>query len=320
MTDLNELQVFVQVAKTSSFTAASERLGLPKSTVSRSLHRLESRLGVRLVERTTRRVALTDEGRIYFDRCERVLEEAEQADIEIGALQGEPRGTLRVGAPGIFARFILGPALGDFLARYPDLRLHLHQIDAFTRERNLDVVVRAGPLEDSGLLVKRLFELRLGVYGSPVYLQARGVPDSPAALRQHSCITTNCAGFADAGDAAVWRLRRGTEIQEVRVDSRITVPDPAITRDLAVAGAGMALLSQPIARRDVEQGRLVRLLPDWEPEPVQLHALYSARLSSSPKVRAFLQFMKERSGGDFLHGAGKRTGHSGMAATQSSAP
>src|SRR5579859_2389968 len=101
MTNLNDLQVFVQVAKAQSFTTAAERLDLPKSSVSRSIHNLESRLGVRLIERTTRRVALTEEGRMYFDRCERVLEEAEQAEIEIGALQARPRGTLRVGTPGI---------------------------------------------------------------------------------------------------------------------------------------------------------------------------------------------------------------------------
>jgi DNA-binding transcriptional LysR family regulator len=294
MTDLNELQVFVQVARTQSFTTAAKHLALPKSSVSRSIHRLETRLGVRLVERTTRHVALTDEGRIYFDRCEHVLEEAEQAEIEIGALQVKPRGTLRVGVPAIFARLLLAPALADFLANYPDLRLHLQALDAFTRERSLDVIVRPGPLEDSGLLVKPLFEIRIGVYAGPLYLKGRKAPDSPAALREHACITTNCAGFADAGDAAVWHLRRGTEVKQVRVESRISVPDPVISHQLAVDGAGVALLSRVAVRQDVERGRLVRLLPDWEPEPIKLHALYSARLSASPKVRAFLQFMKER--------------------------
>jgi DNA-binding transcriptional LysR family regulator len=150
--DLNELQIFVQVAKIQSFTAAAERLEIPKSSVSRAIRKLEGRLGLRLIERTTRRVALTEEGRIYFDRCERVLEDAEQAEIEIGALQAKPRGTLRVGTPGIFARYILGPALAEFLAAYPEVRVHLQSLDAISRERPLDVVVRPGPLEDSGFL------------------------------------------------------------------------------------------------------------------------------------------------------------------------
>jgi DNA-binding transcriptional LysR family regulator len=301
MTDLNELQIFVQVARTRSFTRAAARLELPKSSVSRAIHKLEARLGVRLIERTTRRVALTEEGRIYFDRCERVLEDAEQADLEIGALQAKPRGTLRVGTPGIFARYVLGPALGEFLAAYPEVRVHLQSLDAIARERPLDVVVRPGPLDDSGFLVKPLLKIRLAVYASPSYLKSRNMPDSPAALREHSCILTKCAGFADGNDAAIWRLRRGQEVKEVRVEPRVSVPDPVISQQLALTGAGVALLSQSAVKRDAEQGRLKRLLPDWEPEPVELHALYASRLSSSPKVRAFVQFLKGRFTGDSFH-------------------
>ena len=303
MTDLNELQIFVHVARTRSFTAAAKRLELPKSTVSRCLNRLETRLGIQLVERTTRRVALTEEGRIYFDRCEHLLEEAEQADLEIGALQAKPRGTLRVGAPGIFARSVLGPALAEFLAMHRDLRVHLHLLEAGSREKPMDVIIRPGPLEDSGFLVKPLFKIRIALYASPSYLQGRSIPDSPAALREHNCIITSCAELSDGGDAAVWRLRRGLEMKEIRVESRVRVPDPAITRHLAVAGVGVALLSRAAAGRDVESGRLVHLLPDWEPDPVKLHALYASRLASSPKVRTFVQFLKERFSGDFWESA-----------------
>jgi DNA-binding transcriptional LysR family regulator len=301
MTDLNELQMFVQVAKTQSFTTAANRLELPKSSVSRSIHRLETRLGVRLIERTTCRVALTEEGQIYFDRCERVLEEAEQAEIEIGALQGKPRGTLRVGTPAIFARSLLGPALAEFLAMYPEVRVHLQSLDGLSRERPLDIVVRPGPLHDSGMLVKPLFKIRIAVYASQSYLKHRVIPDSPAALREHSCIVTNCVGFADTNDAAIWRLQRGAEVKEVRVECRVSVPDPAISQQLALTGVGVALLSQSATRGDVEEGRLVRLLPDWEPEPIELHALYASRLNPSPKVRAFIQFLKQQFSGDPVH-------------------
>jgi DNA-binding transcriptional LysR family regulator len=296
MTDLNELQFFAQVAKAHSFTIAAKRLGVPKSSVSRAVRRLEGRLGVRLVERTTRNVALTEVGEVYLDRCQRVLEEAEQADLAVGALLAKPHGKLRVGAPAIFARSILGPILGEFLATYPEVRLHLQLLggEASLPERGLDLVIRPGPLEDSGLLAKPLMRIRLGVYASPHYLEHRAIPDSPAALRQQSCITTSCGTFGEPGDSAIWRLRRGSELKEVRVESRASVPDPAINRQLALAGVGVVLLAQSIARPDVEQGRLVQLLPDWEPDPVELHALYSSRLNSSPKVRVFLEFLRQR--------------------------
>jgi len=296
MIDLNELQFFVQVSQARSFTLAANRLGVPKSSVSRAIVRLESRLGVRLVERTTRSVALTEAGELYLDRCQRMLEEAEQADLAIGALQAKPRGRLRVGAPVMFARAILGPILGDFLALYPELRVHLQLTggEAPPRERSHDLTIRPGPLEDSGLLARPLMQIRLGAYASPQYLRNRNVPDSPAALRQFSCVTTTCGTFGEHGDSTIWRLRRGADVQEVRVESRVSTPDPVINHQLAVTGVGVALLSQSAARADVEQGRLVRLLPDWEPEPVELHALYPSRLNSSPKVRVFLQFLRER--------------------------
>jgi DNA-binding transcriptional LysR family regulator len=301
MTNLNELQFFVQVSQTQSFTKAAKRLGVPKSSVSRAIVRLENRLGVRLVERTTRRVGLTEMGELYLNRCQRVMEEAKQADLAVGALQAKPRGTLRVGAPVAFARSILGPSMGEFLAMYPELRLRLQLLngDESLREDTFDVAVRAGALEDSGLLVKPLMRIRLGAYASPGYLEHHKVPESPVDLLQLSCITTSCDAPGE-GDFSIWRLRRGDERREVRVESRVSVHDPTINHQLALAGAGVALLAQSVMRADVEQGRLIRVLPEWEPEPVQLHALYPSRLDSSPKVRVFLQFLRERFGTDPL--------------------
>jgi DNA-binding transcriptional LysR family regulator len=296
MTDLNDLQFFVHVARTQSFTLAARQLDVPKSSVSRAMQRLEARLGVRLVERTTRSVTLTEAGELYLDHCQRVLEEAEQADLAMGTLLAKPRGKLRIGAPVAFARSILGPVLGEFLALYPELRVYVQLLNgnASPREGSLDIVVRSGPLEDSGLLVKPLMRIHLGAYASPSYLESRGIPDSPASLRQHSCVTTGCGPLVEPGDATIWRLRRGAELKEVRIEARASVPDPTINHQLTLSGAGISLLSQSAVRIDVEQGRLVRLLPDWEPEPVQLYALYPSQLNSSPKVRAFLQFLRDR--------------------------
>jgi DNA-binding transcriptional LysR family regulator len=298
MTDLNELQFFVQVSQAQSFTKAAKRLGVPKSSVSRAILRLEKRLGVRLVERTTRRVALTEVGELYLNRCQRVMNEAEEADLAVGALQAKPRGTPRVGAPVAFARSILGPTMGEFLVMYPELRVHLQLLngDESEREGTLDVVVRAGLPEDSGLLVKPLMQIRLGAYASPGYLVNHRLPDSPIDLLELSCITTTCDAAGEPGDFTTWRLRSGAERKAIRVEARVSVPDPTINHQLALAGAGVALLAQSVVQADVEEGRLTRVLPEWEPDPVELFALYPSRLDSSPKVRVFLQFLRERFG------------------------
>jgi DNA-binding transcriptional LysR family regulator len=301
VTNLNELQFFVEVSQTHSFTKAAKRLGVPKSSVSRAVLRLENRLGVRLVERTTRKVALTEVGELYLNRCRRVIEEAEQADLAIGALQVMPRGLLRVGAPVAFARSILGPSMGDFLTMYPELRLRLELLNGgeSSREGALDVLIRAGALEDSGLLMKPLMRIRLGAYASPSYLKNHTLPERPADLRELSCITTSCDTLGEPEDFTTWRLRRNAELEEVRVNARVSVPDPTINHQLALAGAGVALLAQSVVRADIGQGRLIRVLADWEPDPVELHALYPSRLDSSPKVRAFLQFLRARFGSEF---------------------
>jgi DNA-binding transcriptional LysR family regulator len=294
MLDLNALQFFAQVAKEQSFTKAAIHLGLPKSSVSRAIRDLEGRLGVRLLVRTTRSVSLTEAGEIYLDRCQKLLEDAEQADLQIGALQASPRGKLRVGAPAAFVRSILGPILGEFLAQYPDLRLQVQLLggENTARERGIDISIHPGPLKDSGLLVKFLMRIRLGVFANPLYFRTCDTPNSPKDLRSHRCITTGCGAFGEPGDSAVWRLRRGSETQEVRVESRIAVPDPTINHQLALAGIGVAILSQSVAQKDVHQGRLIRVMPDWEPDPVEFHAVYPTRLSLSPNVRVFLEFMR----------------------------
>ncbi|HEY1808796.1 MAG TPA: LysR family transcriptional regulator [Acidobacteriaceae bacterium] len=295
--DLNAMQVFTQVAQTRSFTEAARRLGLPKSTVSRTLRRLEQRLGAQLVERTTRRVALTEIGALYLTRCERVLDEAEEADLAVSALQVEPRGRLRVGAPVPFARWILGPILAEFLARYPNLQLYLEmqEGDGAVLEGRLDVLIRAGSLEDSALRVKPLMQVLPELYASPEYVAEHGWPLSPADLRAHQCIATTCDTVAgEPGALTTWRLRRGSERAEVQVEARVAVADPSMNLQLAVAGIGVALVSRGLARPYMEAGRLVRLLPEWTPEPVDLYALYPSRLSASPKVRAFLEFLRER--------------------------
>jgi DNA-binding transcriptional LysR family regulator len=290
--DLNEIQFFVRVAQDQSFTEAARRLRVPKSTVSRAVRQLETRLGVRLLERTTRRVSLTEVGAVYLSHCRRVMDEAEQADLAIGASLARPRGLLRVGVPVPFARYILGPMMGEFLTLYPGLRVDIQVLngdDLFPRDGSPDVLVRPGSAGDSGWLVRWLMRVRQGIYASPAFLESHGHPETPAALGGLPSVTTSC----DPAGGEMWRMKRGEEQAEVRLETRVSVPDPTINHQLALDGVGVALLSQGLARPDVDAGRLVRLLPDWELDPIEIYACYPSRLSSSPKVRAFLEFLKE---------------------------
>jgi len=293
VTDLNAMLMFREVARTQSFTAAALSLRQPKSTVSRAITALEKRLGVTLLERTTRRVALTEAGELYLESCERVVDELEHADRAVGALVAAPRGILRVAVPGPFGRTMLAPLLGSFLRQYPELRLHMQflELDRAAVARNVDVAIRLGPLTDSSLYVRPLMQVRLGLYASREYVKQQGLPDRPADLASHKCISTS-----EPRDRCTWRLRRGREVREVSLEPRVAVPDPPTAYHLLMAGVGCAMLAQSIMVPDVKSGRLVRLLPEWEPEPVQLCAVYSARMDSSPKVRVFLQFLRERLG------------------------
>jgi DNA-binding transcriptional LysR family regulator len=215
----------------------------------------------------------------------------------VGAMLTRPRGLLRVGVPVPFARFMLAPSLGEFLALYPDLQVVVQFLsgDAFPRDGSLDVLVRAGSVGDSGLLVRWLMRVRQGIYASPAFLEQHGRPQTPAGLRMLPCVSTSCdmSGGESAG-SVTWRLRRNDEVAEVKMEARVTVPDTIINHQLTLQGVGISALAEGFVREDVEAGRLVRLLSEWEPDPVEVYAYYPSRLSASPKVRALLEFLKER--------------------------
>ncbi len=292
-TNLNELQIFSLVAQTSSFTKAAAQLGVPKSSVSRAISRLEQRLTVELLQRTTRSVRLTEAGKFYFVHCQRVIEEAEQADVAIGAMMAVPRGTLRIGVPVAFARFVLEPVLTEFLLLYPELNMDIELLSSKERQSDegFDLVVRMGPLEDSGWLMKPLMQVRLGLYASPALLKERRRPTSPADLQRYPCTASNCIPLSEPGGHAVWRLQHRREVQEVRVAARVALPDPSVHRQLALKGVAISILAQAEVVEDLKLRRRVRLLPEWEPEPIALYALYPSRLSVSPKVRALVEFL-----------------------------
>jgi DNA-binding transcriptional LysR family regulator len=284
--DLNEMLVFTRVVQTGSFTAAAKLLGMPKSSVSRKVSELEDRVGARLLQRTTRKLGLTDAGRIYFDRSARIVAEVEEAELAVGRTQAEPRGLLRVTAPLAFSR--LAPIVVDFLRRHPAVQIDLvctdRRVDLV--EENFDVAVRAGPLDDSSLVARRVAEAKRILVASPAYLKRHGAPKTPDDLAKHVCIV-----FGAGANPSVWTLRSGGETVEVKVTPRFTVNDPDIVDLTARAGLGVAAMPTFTAEEDLATGRLREILPGWSLPSAPLHVVYPTARHLSPKVVAFVEIV-----------------------------
>ncbi len=284
--DLNELLVFTRVVQTGSFTSAAKLLGMPKSSVSRKVSELEDRVGARLLQRTTRKLGLTDAGRIYFDRSARIVAEIEEAEKAVGHTQAEPRGLLRVTAPLSFSA--LAPVVTEYLRRHPDVQVDLvctdRRVDLV--EEGFDVAVRAGPLVDSSLVARRVGEAKRVLAATPAYLRRRGTPKVPADLEKHDGIV-----FGAGTSPNVWKLRSGDQTVDVRINARFTVNDPDIVADVARAGLGVAALPEMNFADDVASGRLREVLPDWSPPAAPLHVLYPTGRHLSPKVSVFVDLV-----------------------------
>lgn len=284
MLDLTDLRVFVRISDAGSISGAARALGMPKSSVSRSLTRIEGTVGATLVERSTRRLRLTDAGILLQRHARRILEEVGEAEDAIAGFVGVPRGTLRVSAPPSFAAGPLAPMLPGFLTRYPELRvvLSFDNQPIVALPDDVDVAVRAGALPDSDLVARRLARTQLWTCASPAYLAARGTPTSVEELSGHQLVT-----LFDRRTS--WRFRTPAGVvQELATDPGLVVPEHAIARTVLIGGAGIGQLPEYHARDAVADGTLVRLLPDHEGERVDVHALYPRQRSLSAKVRVFV--------------------------------
>ena len=290
--DLNEIVVFARVVETRSFTAAAQQLGLPKSTVSRKVAQLEERLGVRLLQRTTRKLSLTEVGQAYYERCARIVQDIAAAEQVVTDMQTAPRGLLRVTVPIDLGSTYLGALVADFLAAYPEIQVDLDLADRIVDliEEGVDLGLRIGPLTESTLIARKLGVVQLRVCASPAYLARRGTPSALAQLADHDALV-----FAPSGRVVPWTLH-GPDgaVEDAPLRSRLVSNGVLALRDAARAGAGIALLPEPVIADDVAAGRLQIVLPLWTMSQAELFAVYPSTRNLSPTVRAFLEFVIAR--------------------------
>jgi DNA-binding transcriptional LysR family regulator len=288
MDKLTSMKVFAAVARLGSFSAASEELGISRAMASKYLSFLEDDLNVRLLNRTTRQISLTEVGSHYLERINNILDEIEDTELAVTQLQTEPRGTLKIMTPPSFGSFHLARALGIYKERYPEVVIEMILTDRAPDlfEEGLDLAIWIGELEDSSLIARKLATTRSVVCGSPEYLKRKGIPRSPADLQQHNCLT-----FSTRTPFSDWKLM---------VDGKLTVLHPIGTfransadplRIAAINDCGLVQLPSYIVGLDIQAGRLQPVLEDFEQEPLVINAVYIHRRHLSTKARTFVDFM-----------------------------
>ncbi|ACO80887.1 transcription regulator pirR [Azotobacter vinelandii CA] len=289
MNQLEDMRLFVAVVDGGSFTAAAEALGLSKQFVSRRLMGLEARLGARLLNRSTRRLAVTPLGALYCERARRILDDVAEAEQAILQQRATPRGTLRLSAPMSFGTLHLGRLLPGFLERYPEVAVELELSDRRVDllEEGYDMAVRIGELADSTLIARALAPLRMVTCASPAYLQRRGAPQTPEALREHDCL------LYGHGKLVVWTYWRDGRPERVEVRGRYRVNNGELVRDAALAGLGLAWLPTFIVGPELTAGTLLPVLEAFQGPPAKVYAVYPQHRQTSALIRAFTDYLYE---------------------------
>jgi DNA-binding transcriptional LysR family regulator len=287
--DLNDIIVFTKVVETKSFTGAADALGLPKSTVSRKLAQLEERLGVRLVQRTTRKLALTEIGEAYYERCSRIVSDIHAAEQLVTDMQSTPRGRLRITASVDFSTRFLGTIVAEFLAEHPDINVEIEGTDRIVDliDEGFDLAVRFGPMPESTLIARRLCALHLILCASPDYLAKRGTPTTVDELDEHDHVL-----FTPTSRNQTWTLvGPGDAAFEFGRPARFASNNFGGVVEVARAGGGIAMISEFMVSDDLKKGTLVRVLPEWRTRPTDAHAVYPARQNLPPRLTLFLDHL-----------------------------
>ncbi|MCW8881805.1 MAG: LysR family transcriptional regulator [Sedimenticola sp.] len=293
MLDFNEMVIFVKVVEAKNFTAAAANLGMPKSTVSRKISQLESRLGARLLQRTTRTVRPTELGALYYERCARLVAEAEEAELAISQRQELPRGLLRVTMPVDIGISIMPAIAGCFLQQYPEIKL---EIDVSDRTVDLvgegfDMAIRAGVLEDSTLVAHRLFTGRMLVCGTPGYFKKHGLPRTPEDLAEHECIL-----FTARRTSETVKFKGPEGEITVELKGRLAINNLNAIRGACLLGNSLTVLPELHCRDLLEQGALVSVLDEWQIMEGGVYAVYPSPRHLTPKVRALIAFLDKQFG------------------------
>jgi len=283
----NDLVLFARVVDEGSFSRAADRLGYPKSTVSRRVAALETQLGEQLLRRTTRKLTVTDFGRAVLEHAHHVVEDVAAAESLAQHRQVQPSGRLRVTMPSDMANLVLAPMLAEFVLRYPSVTLEVDLSSRFVDliAENFDVAVRMGELrDDATLAARRIASFKSGLYAAPSYVARRGVPAEPEALMEHDALRV----LARTGDPQVWTLVRGEARWEGIPPGHATANSPELLMRMALGGAGIAMIHDSFAVPYLERGELVQVLPDWSTPPVAASAVFPGRRLMPAHARAFV--------------------------------
>jgi DNA-binding transcriptional LysR family regulator len=282
------MNLFVRIVESGSFSAVARELGMIQPTVSKQMTVLEEQLGVRLLNRTTRRLSLTEAGREYYERCQRILDEVQELEMEVSGLQNRPTGTLRVNTPVAFGHVHMLPLLLAFQRKYPGLAIELSLDDRYVDlvQEGIDVAIRFGELGDSQLVARQVGSSARVCVASPSYLAARGIPKIPADLKDHNCITYTYLFSND------WPFEGRDGPQSIKVSGDFRANSGMTIRSAALEGAGVASIPAFLVREDIETGRLVQILTQFAPAPIRISAVYPSARLLSRKVKLFVEFMQ----------------------------
>lgn len=289
---LSAMASFVRAVDAGSLSAAARSLPSSLTSVSRQISALEAHFGTRLLLRTTRQLALTEEGRILYERAKAILGEVREIEAALSRDRHQPSGRIRVSSPSLMGRLVIAPLLAEFLRRYPALSVDLLLVDRPVDmvEEDIHLALRVGRLRDSQLVARKLADLRMIVCASPDYLARRGMPEMPGDLAHHDCLV-----FLDAPGSAEWRfVEDGKAGRKIRISGRLWMNSLDALAAAAKEGAGIVRVPSWQAEADLAAGRLVRLLADYEPAPVPLHLMFQPSRLASPKIRAFVDYLVER--------------------------
>ncbi len=282
------MKLYVAVVDGGSFAAAADKLGMSRAMASKQIQKLEEHLGTRLLNRTTRRLSLTETGREFHQRSIQIIGDVDEAEQIAGQMTNKPQGVLKVTIPLSYGQHRLAAVIGDYTQAYPQVQLDISVSDRKVDliEDGLDLAIRIGALPESDLIARKISGVRSIVCAAPAYLARHGAPQTPADLSRHACL-----GYTLSGSGANWRLEGPGGQVIVPIDGPIRADNGDILRLAAIKGAGIVFQPQFIVDDDIAAGTLVRVLPDWQSAQLGIYALYPSRKHLSAKVRTFVDFL-----------------------------